>query len=126
LKVKNNILNRLKSDKSKIIVNKMIAKILLKTSRRTDIVAHLGDGKFAMLLKHTDRIGAMKTSERLADMISNSSMYIEDNELEIQIVIGISELTINSEQMESIINCIYDELEKAEVEGALYKICEGE
>jgi len=126
LKVKNNILNKLKSDKSKIIVNKMIAKILLKTSRRTDIVAHLGDGKFAMLLKHTDRIGAMKTSERLADMISNSSMYIEDNELEIQIVIGISELTINSEQMESIMDCIYDKLEKAEAEDALYKICEGE
>jgi diguanylate cyclase (GGDEF)-like protein len=72
LKVKDNIINQLKSEKSKIIVNKMIAKILLKTSRRTDVVAHLGDGKFAMLLKHTDRIGAMKTSERLSDMIKKT------------------------------------------------------
>jgi diguanylate cyclase (GGDEF)-like protein len=125
LKVKDNIMNQLKSEKSKIIVNKMIARILLKTSRRTDIVAHLGDGKFAMLLKHTDRIGAMKTSERLSDMIMNSSMFIEDKELEIQIAIGISELTIDSETTKTI-DCVYDKLEEAEKENQLYKICEGE
>jgi diguanylate cyclase (GGDEF)-like protein len=125
LKVKDNIINQLKSEKSKIIVNKMIARILLKTSRRTDIVAHLGDGKFAMLLKHTDRIGAMKTSERLSDMIMNSAMFIEDKELEMQIAIGLSELTINSDK-EKTINCIYNKLEEAEKENQLYKICEGE
>jgi diguanylate cyclase (GGDEF)-like protein len=125
LKVKDNIMNQLKSEKSKIIVNKMIARILLKTSRRTDIVAHLGDGKFAMLLKHTDRIGAMKTSERLSDMIMNSAMFIEDKELEMQIAIGLSELTINSDK-EKTINCIYNKLEEAEKENQLYKICEGE
>jgi diguanylate cyclase (GGDEF)-like protein len=125
LKIKDNVINQLKNEKSKIIVNKMIAKILLKTSRRTDVVAHLGDGKFAMLLKHTDRIGAMRTSERLSDMIMNSAMFIEDKELEIQIAIGISELTINSDK-EKTINCIYNKLEEAEKENQLYKICEGE
>jgi diguanylate cyclase (GGDEF)-like protein len=125
LKIKDNVINQLKNEKSKIIVNKMIAKILLKTSRRTDVVAHLGDGKFAMLLKHTDRIGAMRTSERLSDMIINSAMFIEDKELEIQIAIGISELTINSDK-EKTINCIYNKLEEAEKENQLYKICEGE
>jgi len=126
LKVKDELLNSLKNEKSKIVVNKMISKILLKTSRRTDIVAHLGEGKFAMLLKHTDRIGAIKTSERLADMISNSAMFIEDKELEIQINIGISELTINSDDSVKILDCVYSKLEEAQKEETLYKICEGE
>jgi diguanylate cyclase (GGDEF)-like protein len=84
------ILSKLKSEKSKIVVNRFISKIMLKTSRRTDIVAHLGDGKFGMILKHTDRIGAMRTSERLSDTISNSAMFIEGDELEVKIVLGIA------------------------------------
>jgi diguanylate cyclase (GGDEF)-like protein len=125
LKVRDSVMNKLKSEKSKIIVNKMIAKILLKTSRRTDVIAHLGEGKFAMLLKHTDRIGAMRTSERLSDMISNSAMFIEDNEIEIQIVIGIGELTINTDKI-SLMDCIFDKIDEAEKEDQLYKICENE
>jgi len=125
LKAKDNIFNNLKSEKSKIILNRMIAKILLKTSRRTDIVANMGDNKFGMLLKHTDRIGAIKTSERLYDMISNSTMFIEGDELEVQVVIGIVELNINS-QTEKALNCAYNKLEEAQKENTLYKICEGE
>ena len=123
LKAKNDILNKLKSDKSKIVVNRFIAKILLKTSRRTDIIAHLGNGVFTMLLKHTDRIGAMKTSERLSDMISNSAMFIEGDELEVTIVIGISEIFADKNEVE-IMDCVYTKLEEAEKENQLYKICE--
>jgi len=126
LKVKDDILKKLNTEKTKIIVNRMIAKILLKTSRRTDIVAHLGEGKFGMLLKHTDRIGAIKTSERLADMISNSTMFIEGEELEIKIVIAIIELTINSEDKIEILNCVYNKLKEVEEENGLYKVCEGD
>ncbi|RUM55508.1 MAG: diguanylate cyclase [Nautilia sp.] len=126
LKVKDDILKKLNTEKTKIIVNRMIAKILLKTSRRTDIVAHLGDGKFGMLLKHTDRIGAIKTSERLSDMISNSTMFIEGEELEIKIVIAIIELTINSGDKVEILNCVYDKLKEVEEENGLYKVCEGD
>jgi len=125
LKAKNEIFEKLKSEKSKVILNRMIAKILLKTSRRTDIVANIGDNKFGMLLKHTDRIGAIKTSERLSDMISNSAMFIEGDELEVQVVIGIVELNINS-QTEKALNCAYNKLEEAQKENSLYKICEGE
>jgi len=123
IKTKKEIMNRLKSDKSKIVVNRFIAKILLKTSRRTDIIAHLGDGVFSMLLKHTDRIGAMRTSERLSDMISNSAMFIEGDELEVKIVIGISEIFTEKSEVE-IMDCTYSKLEEAEKEDQLYKICE--
>jgi len=123
LKATDSVLSKLKSEKSKVVVNRFIAKILLKTSRRTDIIAHLGDGIFGMLLKHTDRIGAMRTSERLSDMISNSSMFIEGDELEVKIVIGISEIFTEKSEIE-IMDCSYSKLEEAQKENQLYKICE--
>ena len=123
LRVSSDILDKLKSEKSKVVVNRFIAKILLKTSRRTDIISHLGDGVFGMLLKHTDRIGAMKTSERLSDMISNSAMFIEGDELEVKIVIGISEI-FSEKNEEEIVNCAYKKVDEAEKESQLYKICE--
>jgi len=123
LKVNKNVINQLKTDKSKILVNRFISKILLKTSRRTDIIAHLGDGYFGMLLKHTDRVGAMKTSERLADIISNSTMFIEGNELEVKVSIGISEILAEKSEMD-IVNCVYQKLDEAQKENQLYKLCE--
>jgi len=123
MKTSQSVMDKIKIDKNKIIVNRFIAKILLKTSRRTDIIAHLGDGVFGMLLKHTDKIGAMKTSERLSDMISNSAMFIEGDELEVKIVIGISEI-FSDKNEENIIECVYKKLEEAEKEDTLYKICE--
>jgi diguanylate cyclase (GGDEF)-like protein len=123
LRAASKVTNKLKSEKSKIIVNRFIAKILLKTSRRTDIIAHLGDGVFTMLLKHTDKIGAMRTSERLSDIISNSSMFIEGDELEVQIIIGISEIFAEKTDVD-ILNCAYQKLDEAEQENQLFKICE--
>ena len=125
LRVTDIVLKELKTDKSKILVNRFISKILLKTSRRTDIIAHLGDGYFGMLLKHTDKIGAMKTSERLADIISNSTMFIEGNELEVKVSIGISEILAEKTETD-LMNCAYKKLDEAGKENELYKLCEEE
>jgi len=123
LKANDEIFETLKSEKSKIMINRFIAKIFLKTSRRTDIIAHLGDGIFGMLLKHTDRIGAMKTSERLSDIIGNSTMFIEGDEFEVAISIGISEILSDKNETQ-IVECAYKKLQEAEKENQLYKICE--
>jgi len=117
------VLNKLNSEKSKIVINRFVAKILLKTSRRTDIIAHLGNGFFGMLLKHTDKIGAMRTSERLSDIISNSTMFIEGEELEVHISIGITEIFADKKGID-LMDCVYKKLSEAEKEDSLYKICE--
>jgi len=44
----------IKNEKAILLMIRTIARLLLKTSRRSDIVAHYGNGVFAMLLKHTD------------------------------------------------------------------------
>jgi len=119
LKINENILKNLKREKSLVILNRSIAKILLKTSRRSDIVAHLGDGVFAMLLKHTDTFGAKKTVERLSDIIANSAVFIEGEEIEIKIVASICEIEGEKTADEIIEKCI-ELLKKAQKENKLY------
>jgi diguanylate cyclase (GGDEF)-like protein len=124
LKVKNEVLDRF-SEKSKIPLNRSIAKIMLKTSRRTDIVAHVGDNIFAMLLKHTDRIGAIKTVERLADMICNSAFFLEGEEVEIKIVAGIIEIK-SEKTAEEYLQKAIEIMSEAEKNNTLYLVYEGE
>ena len=125
LKIKDSVLNTLQSEKSKILINRSVAKIMLKTSRRTDTVAHLNEGIFAMLLKHTDRIGTGKTIERLADVISNSVIFLEGEEINIEISAGIVEI-ISNEDVEKLIVNAMNMMEKAEKDDVLYYIYEGE
>jgi diguanylate cyclase (GGDEF)-like protein len=121
VKIKNDIFNKISSEKSKILINRSLAKIMLKTSRRTDIVARFEDNIFAMLLKHTDVIGAQRTVERLADAISNASVFLEGEELELQIVAGIVELK-ESKDAEIFIFKALKALEEAEKNNQLYLI----
>lgn len=123
VKIEENIIKNLKTEKSKILVNRTVSKIMLKTSRRTDIVAHLGNGVFGMILKHTDKVGAMKTSERLSDTIAASAVFFEGNEIEINIHIGISEL-VNNRDFLKVIDCAMESMDKAQVDQTLYEICE--
>ncbi len=124
IKLKDEIAKKLLNEKSRILANRSIAKIILKTSRRTDVVAHLGDGIFAMLLRHTDRVGAGKTVERLADMISNSAVFLEGEELELQIVAGVVEMKEKKTPDEYVASAL-EAMKKAEKENILYIVYEG-
>lgn len=72
-----------------MLVNRTIAKLLLKTSRRSDVIAHLGNGIFGMLLRHTDSQNAVRTAERVSDMISSTNLFFEDKEIDLKASIGI-------------------------------------
>jgi len=124
LKVSDKILKEFKLKKSITIVNRSVAKILLKTSRRTDVIAHLGEGVFVMLLKHTDIIGAEKTIERISDMISNSAIFIEGNEVEIKIIGAVCDLKPEIKFEDYVKKC-KESLKKAETENKLF-VVEGE
>ena len=81
-----------KSDKAIILMTRTIARLLLKTSRRSDIVAHYGGGVFSMLLKHTDIESAKKASERLIELVSNSNFFLADREIQLKISIGVTSI----------------------------------
>jgi len=81
-----------KNEKAIHLMTRTIARLLLKTSRRSDIVAHYGNGVFSMLLQHTDIESAKKASERLCDLVSNSNFFLADREIQLKISIGVTNL----------------------------------
>ncbi|WP_373005087.1 GGDEF domain-containing protein [Sulfurimonas sp.] len=100
------------NEKAITLMTRTIARLLLKTSRRSDTVAHYGNGVFAMLLKHTDIPSALKASERLCDLVSNSNFFLADREIQLKISIGITDIaTLYS--VEEIVVSAMDGIEKA-------------
>ncbi|WP_294962850.1 GGDEF domain-containing protein [Sulfurimonas sp.] len=100
------------NEKAITLMTRTIARLLLKTSRRSDTVAHYGNGLFAMLLKHTDIASAKKASERLCELISNSNFFLADREILLKISIGITDITIINSVEEVVVSAI-DGIEKA-------------
>jgi len=107
-KLRKNITN----EKALLLMTRTIARLLLKTSRRSDIVAHYGNGIFAMLLKHTDIASAKKASERLSDLVSNSNFFLADREIQLQISIGITDVDAEQSVEEIVMNAM-SAIEKA-------------
>jgi diguanylate cyclase (GGDEF)-like protein len=100
------------NEKAIILMTKTVARLLLKTSRRSDTVAHYGSGLFAMLLKHTDIESAKKASERLCDLVSNSNFFLADREIQLKISIGITDITEKYSVEETVVSAM-DAIEKA-------------
>jgi diguanylate cyclase len=82
----------IQSEKAQQLMVRTVARLLLKTSRRSDIVAHYGGGVFAMVLKHTDIESAKRASERLFDLVSSSNFFIAEQEIQLRIAIGATEI----------------------------------
>ena len=100
------------NEKAFVLMTRTIARILLKTSRRSDVVAYYGNGIFSMLLTHTDIGSAQKASARLIDLVSNSNFFLADREIQLKISIGITDINPDY-STEEIIVCALDGIEAA-------------
>ncbi len=89
MKIKDSVFDKIVTVRERDILTKNIAKLLMKTSRRSDIVAHYGGGVFAILMKHTDLNSAQKACERIGELIYGTSFFIDEAEIEIDIELGI-------------------------------------
>jgi len=112
IELSRDIKNSVKNEKAIVLMTRTIARLLLKTSRRSDIVAHYGNGMFAMLLKHTDIEHAKKASERLCELVSNSNFFLGEKEIQLKISIGISDIDA-THSVEEIVVAAMDGIEKA-------------
>lgn len=92
LKVHNDTLQRLSKIKTQELVVRTVAKLLLKTSRRSDIIAHYGEGYFTMLLKNTSLEGAKRNATRLRDMVKESNFFLGEQEIILNIAVGLQVL----------------------------------
>lgn len=94
------------NEKAILLMTRTIARLLLKTSRRSDTVAHYGNGVFAMLLKYTDIMSAKKASERLCYLVSNSNFFLSDREIQLKISIGITGIDVDYSTEEIIVSAM--------------------
>ena len=101
-----------KNEKAIVLMTRTIARLLLKTSRRSDIVAHYGNGVFSMLLKHTDLENAKRAAIRLSELVSNSNFFLADREIQLKISIGITNID-NKFSVEEIVVSALDGIQKA-------------
>lgn len=104
IELSKNLRKSVNNEKAIMLMTKTIARLLLKTSRRSDTVAHYGNGVFTMLLKHTDIDSAKRASERLCELVSNSNFFLADREIQLKISIGITDITENHSVEEIIVS----------------------
>jgi diguanylate cyclase (GGDEF)-like protein len=97
LKVHNDTLKRLNKIKTRELVTRTVSKLLLKTSRRSDIIAHYGEGHFTILLKNTPVEGAKRNAQRLRELVKESNFFIGDDEIILNIAVGIQVIDMDSE-----------------------------
>lgn len=110
VRLSNTTLSQINSDKAKGMMIRTVARLLLKTSRRSDTVAHFGDGVFAMMLKHTDIENAKRAADRLYDLVSSTNFFLGEQEITLRIAIGVSEINPDR-SVEQILSCTLDAME---------------
>ncbi len=122
IQIKESVLKKLPYSKDKIFLLRIIAKMLLKTSRRNDIISYFGENSFIMLLRHTDIQSTKKACERMFEMLTNANIILNDVEIDIDVGIGVA--PINKEvEVEESINCALEAMEKSGKNKDIYKIC---
>lgn len=111
------------NEKAIVLMTRTIARLLLKTSRRSDIVAHYGNGIFSMILKHTDLQSSQHASSRLCDLVSSSNFFLAEKEIQLKISIGIAEVKEDVSVEETLV-CALDAMAEAEADNSKdYAIC---
>lgn len=104
-----------------LVVMKTVAKLLLKTSRRSDIIGYVGNGIFGMLLRHCDVFATQKASERLINLIRNTNVFLGKREIPLDLNIGISKLK-PERSAENSLNFAINALRNAQKSNAAYMI----
>jgi len=116
-------ISKINSDKAKNLMVRTVARLLLKTSRRSDTVAHYGDGVFAMMLKHTDIESAKRAAQRLYELVSSTNFFLGEQEIALRIAIGVAEINPDH-SVEQLLACTLDAMEAANNESKNnYVIC---
>lgn len=104
-----------------LVLLKSIAKLLLKTSRRSDILAYIGDGIFAMGLKNSDLPSAKKATERLIETAKTTNVFSDGKDIVLKIAIGISRV-VPSKSAENILESSLSALSSALEENVDFKV----
>ena len=122
LRLASSIVNKIDT-KQFHMISTTISKLLLKSSKKTDILGHLGGGYFCILAKHLDVNAAVNVSRRMIDLVANTHFFLGSEEITLNIKCGIIEITDNAEEsVEEILENVYATQKKADANRTLFYI----
>ncbi|WP_457596860.1 GGDEF domain-containing protein [Hydrogenimonas sp.] len=103
VRAREEVIERLKSAKIRQLVLRTVARLLLKTSRRSDIVAHYDGGIFAILMRHTSLENAQMAADRLKDLVGNTNFFVGDEEIMLEVEIGIARIDLDRSTEQTVV-----------------------
>ncbi len=106
IKIKDDSLKNLKMSKDKNLIMKNVAKLIIKSSNKSDIVAYFEDDIFVVLLKYTDQKQIEKYITKIKDLIASASFIIDSNDIDIDILSGFYKIDPNLTKEEIIYEAI--------------------
>lgn len=97
LQLANNVAKEIDDVNVLTMLQNNVAEILLKASRRSDVVAHYENGVFAILLRHSNLENAQAVCKRLFSFVKSSSTFIDSKRVTLEINIALISLQSDSE-----------------------------
>lgn len=121
VKISGKTLDLLQSAQDRDSIIKNSAKILMQTSRRSDIIAYYDKEIFAIIMKHTTLENAAKACERISNLFQSTISFIDHTEVKIYTEISATSLSEN-QPVEEIMNSLFQGLKECKKNNDLYFI----
>lgn len=119
VKISDKILDKIPSLKEKESIVRNAGKILVQSSRRSDVIAYYEKETFAILLKHTELKSAIQACDRISKLLSSTITFI--NNMEINILTEISVLSLDdSKTSKENIDILLNGIKECIKENSLY------
>ena len=122
VQVSKKLLEKIESQRVKQIILHTVAKLLLKASRRGDLVAVYDDEVFAILMRHASVQSAKKMAENLKELVNNANFFVGDSEIHLDVNIGISRIDLKR-AFEVTLVCAFKAIALCEKNNMPYGIC---
>ena len=122
VRVNEDLLKKIESPKIRQMILRTVARLLLKTSRRSDLVAVYDDEIFAILMRHTSVQNAKRAAERLKDLVNNTNFFVADDEITLDVNIGIARIDLER-SLEVTLVCALDAIALGPKNNTPYGIC---
>ncbi len=100
------------------IVIKRLASIMLKNTRKSDVVARIGGEEFAILLPNTNTEGAKKIASKIRELVNDEKIEVDGViSFNFTVSLGVATATQEDEQIDSVLNRADKALYKAKEAG---------
>ncbi len=106
IKIDPKSLRNVRHQKDKALINITLSKLLLKRSRRSDIVGHYDESIFIIILKHTDLKHAQIAIDRISDMIEAANFIVDSTNVDVRLEFGVASIDKNKTKEEVLIEAI--------------------